>query len=99
MNIPDGEGLYLIINRVVERPCPTCYAGLGEDIICDICNRTGLYKVRVRGWVECSLHEEFVYVGNISEWECETKLIEKVVAAYLAGTLPKGVAHIKEVVV
>lgn len=62
MSLPNGEGLYLTIDRVVERECTHYHEGAVEMILhdgsigsleqCKRCDGHGLRKVRVTGRVE-----------------------------------------------
>ena len=77
---------------------------------CKRCNGTGKRKVRLRGHVEIKVNyigavpgiqtaDGHYNIGNEigSDYEilCEA-MRERIIAAYLAKTLPKGVAHITE---
>lgn len=71
MEMPKGEGLYLTIDRVVERgKCGFCegsgkapgypdHPGWGPMLACPRCDGHGRFRVRVRGWFELNYMYDF----------------------------------------
>lgn len=102
------EGLYLKIEREIERECEGCYGCKPDKVIqvnattaggtrLNFCQGTGRVKRRLRGWVEARTSSRGLvwneHLGGRANDCNRYDLADKLTAAYLAGELPQKIAE------
>ena len=93
-----GDDIVLVMARCV-----------GGQVACPSCHGTGKRRVRVRGWMKLDYEHDFDFEDfslDLLRSDCNRSFYyggpldeaqDAIIAAHFAGTLPDGVAEIREV--